>query len=83
MKGCFMVSKIDRGTNDMHCIKDSRTPYEQYEAGEKWIYVDLHDFFPDHKSYTISREAYYDKFLHPRHYEQGYYPRKNFEIKFN
>ena len=48
---------------------DTRTPYEQYEAGEKWIYVDLRDFFPNEKPYTISREGYYDKFLHPRHLE--------------
>ena len=49
--------------------RDTRTPYEQYEAGEKWIYVDLRDFFPNEKPYTISREGYYDKFLHPRHLE--------------
>lgn len=49
--------------------RDTRTPYEQYAAGEKWIYVDLRDFFPDAKPYTISREGYYDKFLHPRHSE--------------
>lgn len=49
--------------------RDTRTPYEQYEAGEKWIYVDLRDFFPDEKPYTISREEYYDKLLHPRHSE--------------
>lgn len=49
--------------------RDTRTPYEQYEAGEKWIYVDLRDFFPNEKPYTISREGYYDKFIHPRHLE--------------
>lgn len=49
--------------------RDTRTPYEQYADGEKWIYVDLRDFFPNEKPYAISREGSYDKFLHPRHSE--------------
>lgn len=48
---------------------DTRTPYEQYEAGEKWIYVDLRELFPNEEPYWISREGYDDKFLHPRHLE--------------
>ena len=64
--------------------RDTRTPYEQYEAGEKWIYVDNRKFFPDQNPYTISREGYYDRFLHPRHFEQNHYPyaKKNFKINF-
>lgn len=77
------LHEIDRGRNDMHYTKESRTPYEQYEAGEEWIYVDLRDFFPDNEPYTISREEYYEKFLHPRHYIMGHYTRLNYEIKFN
>ena len=48
---------------------DTRTPYEQYEAGEKWIYVNLSDLLPNVKPYWITRDGYYDKFLHPRHFE--------------
>lgn len=60
---------------------DTRTPYEQYEAGEEWIYVDLSDLFPNEKPYTISRQGYYDKFLHPRHLEYMRSMRSNKNIK--
>lgn len=62
---------------------DTRTPYEQYEAGEKWIYVGLCDFFPNEKPYWISRDGYFDKFLHRRHLEYMCSIRnnKNFKLK--
>ena len=48
---------------------DTRTPHEQYEAGEKWIYVDLRDFFPNQEPYWITRDGYFDRFMHRRHLE--------------
>lgn len=49
---------------------DTRTPYEQYEAGAKWIYVDLREFFPNKEPYWITRDGYFDKFLHVRHLDE-------------
>lgn len=63
---------------------DTRTSYEQYEAGEKWIYVDLSDLFPNEKPYWISRGGYFDKFLHVRHleYMRSMSNNKNIKIEF-
>lgn len=63
---------------------DTRTPYEQYEAGEKWIYVDLSDLFPNEKPHWISRDGYFDKFLHRRHleYMRSMKNNKNIKIEF-
>lgn len=63
---------------------DTRTPYEQYEAGEKWIYVDFRDLFPNQEPYWITRDGYFDKFLHVRHLEYGrsISNNKNIRIKF-
>jgi len=61
---------------------DTRTPYEQYESGKKWIYVDLSDIFPDEKPYWITREGYYNKFIHPRSPADRYWVSKyNMQIK--
>lgn len=60
---------------------DKRTPFEQYEAGEEWIYVDLRDFFPNEKPYWMSRYGYFDKFLHIRHRE-NFRPARNIKITF-
>ena len=60
--------------------KDDRTPYQQYESGAKWIYVDLSDFFPNQEPYWITRDGYYDRFLHPRHKE---YMRHARNLKIN
>jgi isocitrate dehydrogenase kinase/phosphatase len=60
---------------------DTRTPYEQYASGEKWIYVDLRDIFPNEKPYWISRDGYFDKFLHVRHLEYMRSMRNNKNIK--
>ena len=64
---------------------DIRTPYEQYEAGEKWIYVDLREFFPNEEPYWITRDGYFDKFLHTRHLEYFHFfdnVRRNYKINF-
>lgn len=61
--------------------KDTRTPYEQYEAGEKWIYVDLRDIggiFKDMKPETLTREEYYNKYLNLDC--SNYYPRRNIKL---
>lgn len=60
--------------------KDTRTPYEQYEAGEEWIYVDLRHIgghLKDMKPETISRREYYNKYL-DYDYSKYYYSKKNF-----
>ena len=66
--------------------KDTRTPYEQYEAGEKWIYVDFRELesFKDEEPETITREEYYDRYIRrsqSRHTTLNYYPVKNFKFK--
>ena len=61
--------------------KDTRTPYEQYKAGEEWIYVDLRHIggiFKDMKPETITREEYYNKYLN--HNCSNYYLRRNFKL---
>lgn len=60
---------------------DTRTPIEQYKAGEEWIYIDFSDFFP-HKPYWIHRNRYYDQYLHPRHLKD-LIPRKNYSISLD
>lgn len=63
---------------------DTRTPYEQYESGEKWIYVDLRKFFPNQEPYWITRDGYFDRFLHRRHleYMRSISNNKNRKIEF-
>ena len=58
---------------------DTRTPFEQYDAGEKYIYVDLSDLFENNQPAIYSRDAYHNKFLnHPL----PYYTKKNYKINF-
>ena len=57
---------------------DTRTPIEQYEAGEEWIYIDNTDLFPHTEPRWINRNRYFDEYLHPRHQLK---PRKNFDLK--
>lgn len=72
-----MFIKTDR-------TKDTRTPYEQYEAGEEMIYVDNRKFFPNQEPYWITRDGYFDKFLHRRHLEyiSSVSNNKNIKIEF-
>ena len=58
--------------------KDTRTPYEQYEAGEEIIYVDLSDINKDWKPELMTRGEYRHRFLIP----SADYPKRNFKINF-
>lgn len=60
--------------------KDTRTPYEQYKAGEEMIYVDFRDlsYFKDKEPELLTRDEYAHRYL-GKPYE--YYVHKNFKIK--
>lgn len=62
--------------------KESRTPYEQYKAGEEMIYVDLRDiyFFKDKEPEWLTRGEYEHRYL-GKPYDM--YVCKNYKIKFN
>lgn len=62
--------------------KDTRTPYEQYEAGEEIIYVDSSDINKDWKPELMTRGEYRHRFLIPLEKSMNYYPKKNFKINF-
>ena len=60
-------------------VNDTRTPFEQYDAGEEYIYVYLSDLIENSKPAIYSRSAYHNKFLNS---QLPYYTKKNFKIKF-
>lgn len=60
---------------------DIRTPFEQYDAGETYIYVDLSDLFENYKPAIYSRDAYHNKFLFNR--PLPYYTYKNYKFDFD
>lgn len=59
---------------------DARTPFEQYDAGEEYIYVDLSDLIENSKPAIYSRGAYHHTFLK---HGLPYYTCRNFKIDFD
>lgn len=59
---------------------DTRTPFEQYDAGEKYIYVDLSDLFENSQPEIYSRDAYHNTFLITG--SLPFYSKKNYKINF-
>jgi hypothetical protein len=63
--------------------KDTRTPYEQYVAGEKIIYVDLSDINEIWNPELMTREEYCHRFIAPPAISTNFYSAKNFKIDIN